>query len=81
MKLSESLLALKTECVKNYGAVSRSPEMQKILHDAIAARKKYEADLELYRERVAVLQRELWKREDAGENVYIDFRTMTIEVL
>jgi hypothetical protein len=80
MKLSE--LALKTECVKNYGAVSRSPEMQAIFQNTIRQLKLNAIAQEKYRERVEVLQDALWQREKAGEkNLYIDYSTMTIEVL
>jgi hypothetical protein len=80
MKLSE--LALKTECVAGYGETMRSPAMQAILRNTIQQLKANAIAQEAYRERVEVLQDALWKREKAGEkNLYIDYSTMTIEVL
>ena len=77
MKLSE--LALKSHCVASYNATMQSPAMQAVLANAIAADKARIAAQEARYKKIDELYRECDRRTAAGEDVFINYRTLTVE--
>ena len=77
MKLSE--LSFKSHCVASYNATMQSPAMQAVLANAIAADKARIAAQEMRYKKIDELYRELDRRTAAGEDVFINYRTLTVE--
>lgn len=77
MKLSE--LTLKQKCIAGYNATMLSPAMQAVFRNSVEADKARVAAQEERYKKIDELNRELDRRLAAGENVFVNYWTLTVE--
>lgn len=71
---------LKQKCIAGYNATMQSAAMQAVMRNAISADKARQAAQEERYKKIDELNRELDRRLAAGEDVFVNYWTLTVEV-